>query len=106
MLPASPFSLALRPSPDIVPRRVRVQSAAPRLLSLHSASAATDRMRTPQFERSTTGPKYEYVTISSDLWFDLRAGNAGVGVALVGAAEDGAGCAVGTCRCAGTSGVA
>src|SRR5260221_6860889 len=45
-------------------------------------------MRTPQFERSTTGPKYEYVTFSSDLWFDLRTGNAVAGGALIGPAED------------------
>src|SRR5258708_18087113 len=52
------------------------------------AKAASDRVHASQFERSTTGPKYEYVTLSSDLWFDFRAGDAVAGLAVIGPAED------------------
>src|SRR5260370_39811238 len=46
-------------------------------------------MQASQFERSTPGPKYEYVTFSSDLWLDLRAGDAVAGAALIGATASG-----------------
>src|SRR5258707_3701268 len=46
-------------------------------------------MRTSEFERFTPGLKYEYISSSSDIWRDRRAGLAVTGAVVIGAAKCG-----------------
>src|SRR5205823_8874598 len=72
------------------------QPNAARTAAFHSASGNNCdwRMHASQIECFTTGPKYEHVTISSDICCNFRADDAVAGIAVIGAAKCGSASAI------------